>query len=396
LKKVSDLRPILSGTWHGSHFLNQERKNHVLKKDNIIKILSLLLFLMVCLSNSCQTEKNAKPDGIYGKFFTSKGEIVVRLEYRKNPMTTANFIGLAEGTIKNASFPAGMPFYNGSVWHRVVPGHVIQGGSPVVDKTPQNEDISATGYVIPNEISDLTHSKAGMLGMANSGPHTNTCQYYITLAERSYLDGNYTVFGEVVSGMDVVNRIIQGDTTYRIVIERIGRDAKKFRVDDRTFKALVDCQWKIVKEQEAKRKTEDEKFITENYPELTDFTDGIRFKILKEGTGSKPFKGAELTASYTGRLINGTTFASTSEFGKPMWNQEPAEFLCQAGEVLIMKGLDITLSDMKAGEKRLVVIPPEMAFGNTGFYARSVPGQKRFVISPGEKLILVVTLISIK
>ena len=396
MKKVSDLRPILSGFWHGSSFLNQERKNNVLKEDNIIKILSLVLFLVVCLLSSCQTETNRKPDGIYGKFFTSKGEIVVRLEYRKNPMTTANFIGLAEGTIKNASFPAGIPFYNGSVWHRVVPGHVIQGGSPVVDKAPQNEDISATGYVIPNEISDLKHSKAGMLGMANSGPHTNTCQYYITLAERSYLDGNYTVFGEVVSGMDVVNRIIQGDTTYRIVIERVGREAKKFRVDDKTFKTLVDNQWKIVKEQESKRKTEDETFIAGNYPGLTDFTDGIRFKILKEGTGSKPVKGAELTASYTGRLINGTTFASTSEFGKPMWNQEPAEFFCPAGEVLIMKGLDITLSDMKAGEKRLVVIPPEMAFGNTGFYAKSVPGQKRFVISPGEILILVVTLISIK
>jgi peptidylprolyl isomerase len=336
------------------------------------------------------------PDGIYGKFITNKGEIVVKLEYTKNPMTVANFIGLAEGTIKNASFPAGVPFYNGSVWHRVVPGHVIQGGSPVVDKAPQNEDVSATGYVIPNEISDLSHNRAGMLGMANSGPHTNTCQYYITLADRSYLDGNYTVFGEVVSGMDVVNNIVQGDTTYSIVIERTGRAARKFKVNDKIFKTLVDKQWKNVKEQESERKAADEKFINGNYPGLTDFTDGIRYKILKEGTGNKPTKGSELTVSYTGRLISGTTFASTAEFGKPLWNQEPAEFFVPAGEVLIMKGLDMILSDMKSGEKRLVVIPPEMAFGNNGYYAKSVPGQKRFVISPGETLILVVNLIGFK
>jgi peptidylprolyl isomerase len=336
------------------------------------------------------------PDGIYGRFITNKGEIVVRLEYKKNPMTVANFIGLAEGSIRNASLPAGIPFYNGSVWHRVVKGHVIQGGSPVVDKAPQNEDVSATGYVIPNEISDLSHNKAGMLGMANSGPHTNTCQYYITLADRSYLDGNYTVFGEVVSGMDVVNSIIQGDTTYTVKIERTGREAKRFRVNDETFKALVDKQWAKVKEQEEMRRVSDEKFINENYPGLTDLKDGIRYKILKEGSGNKPGKGSELTASYTGRLINGTTFASTAESGKPMWNQEPAEFFCPAGELGVMKGLDLALSDMKAGERRLLIIPPSMAFGNNGFYARSVPGQKRFIISPGEIIILVVTLISIK
>jgi peptidylprolyl isomerase len=355
----------------------------------------LIVFTVYIISYQWLTGQSL-PDGIYGKFFTGKGEIVVRLEYRKNPMTVANFIGLAEGTIKNASLQPGVPFYNGSVWHRVVPGHVIQGGSPVVDKAPQNEDVSATGYVIPNEISDLSHNKAGMLGMANSGLHTNTCQYYITLADRSYLDGNYTVFGEVVAGMDAVNKIVQGDTTYRIKIERVGRDARKFRVNDRTFRELVDNQWKTVKDQEAKRKASDEKFIKENYPGLTLFTDGIMYNILNEGKGNKPAEGTEMMVSYTGRLVNGTTFASTAELGKPLWNSDPEVFISQAGKVQIMKGLNNVLSDMKAGERRLVVIPPELAFGNNGYYARSVPGQKRFVISPGEILILDLTLISFK
>ena len=72
-------------------------------------------------------------------------------------------------------------------------------------------------------ISDLSHNKAGMIGMANDGPNTNTCEYYITLGDRSYLDGNYTLFGEVVDGMDVVNKIVQGDTTHSITIVRAGR-----------------------------------------------------------------------------------------------------------------------------------------------------------------------------
>lgn len=357
-----------------------------------ILLIGLILFL---ISTHCLSGQSL-PEGIYGKFITNKGEIVVSLEYKKNPMTVANFIGLAEGTIRNASFPAGVPFYNGSVWHRVVNGHVIQGGSPNVDKAPQNEDISATGYVIPNEISDLSHNKAGMLGMANSGPHTNTCQYYITLADRSYLDGNYTVFGEVVSGMDVVNRIVQGDTTFSIVIKRVGMEANKFIVNDELFRTLVDRQWKIIREQEERRKTLDEKFIEENYPVLAEFASGIRYKILAAGTGNKPVKGSVITFSYTGRLINGTTFAGTAEAGRPLWNSEPVPITITLGSSELISGIELSLSYMQAGEKRLVVIPPEKAYGNNGFYAKSVPGQKRFIISPGEILILELYLISIK
>jgi len=172
-------------------------------------------------------------------------------------MTVANFIGLAEGTIHNASYPAGISFYSGSIWHRVVKGHVIQGGSPVIDKAPGKEEPGATGYVIPNEITDLSHNKAGMVGMANSGPNTNTCQYYITLGDRSYLDGNYTVFGEVVEGMDVVNKIVQGDTTFTISIVRKGKEAESFIVNDATFKMLLDAQWNKVKQEENIRKEKD-------------------------------------------------------------------------------------------------------------------------------------------
>ena len=167
-------------------------------------------------------------DGIYADFNTNKGRFTILLDFMKTPMTTANFIGLAEGSISNASYPHGIPFYNGSIWHRVVKGHVIQGGEPSIVKDPANSEVNSTGYEIPNEITDLSHNKAGMIGMANAGPNTNTCQYYITLGDRSYLDGNYTLFGEVAEGMDVVNKITQGDTTLTVTIVRAGNRCREF------------------------------------------------------------------------------------------------------------------------------------------------------------------------
>ena len=274
------------------------------------------------LDHLLSREGNFMPDGIYADFNTSKGKISVLLDYKKAPMTVANFVGLAEGTITNASYPLGMPFYNGSIWHRVVKGHVIQGGEPAIVKDPANTEANSIGYEIPNEISNLSHNKAGMIGMANSGPNTNTCEYYITLADRSYLDGNYTLFGEVVDGMDVVNKIVQGDTTYSITIVRAGPEAEKFIVNDKTFKELLDKQWRKVNYEKEIRKEKEEKYIAEKYPGLTSLPDGLRYKILKNGKGNNPGDGSVLTLKYSGKLISGLIFASSSDDGKPVPSTE--------------------------------------------------------------------------
>ena len=334
------------------------------------------------------------PDGIYADFNTNKGRISVLLDYKKAPMTVANFIGLAEGTLTNASYPLGIPFYKGSIWHRVVKGHVIQGGEPAIVKDPANSEVNSTGYEIPNEISDLSHNKAGMIGMANDGPNTNTCEYYITLADRSYLDGNYTLFGEVVDGMDVVNKIVQGDTTHSITIVRAGPEAEKFIVNDDTFKELVDKQWRKVNYDKDVRKAREEKFITENYPGLDTLADGLRYKVLVQGKGNTPSNGSILNIKYTGKLITGLSFVSSSDDGKPVPGSKPVDFSHTMGKNGLMKGLNEALQDMKAGEKRLLVVPPDLAYGiNSGFYGKEITGQKRFVISPGETLILEVSLI---
>ena len=362
-----------------------------------VRYIFIVILFPITINSSGQNDpvvKTHRRDGIYADFNTNKGRISVLLDYKKAPMTVANFIGLAEGTITNASYTLGVPFFKGSIWHRVVKGHVIQGGEPAIVKDPANSEVNSTGYEIPNEISNLSHNKAGMIGMANSGPHTNTCEYYITLADRSYLDGNYTLFGEVIDGMDVVNNIVQGDTTLSVTIVRAGPEAENFIVNDDTFKQLVDKQWRRVNNEKDMRKSLEEKFISENYPGLTALPDGLRYKVLVQGKGSSPVEGSVLNIRYSGKLINGLNFVSSADNGKPVPGSKPVAFSHTIGTDGLVKGLKETLTDMKAGEKRLLVIPPDLAYGvNGAFYGKEISGQKRFVISPGETLILEVTLI---
>jgi carboxypeptidase Q len=359
-------------------------------------VTAVVAYGVANLDHLLSREGNFMPEGIYADFTTSKGRISVLLDYKKAPLTVANFVGLAEGTISNATYPLGTPFFKGSIWHRVVKGHVIQGGEPSTVKDPATADVNSTGYEIPNEITSLSHNKAGMIGMANGGPNTNTCEYYITLADRSYLDGNYTLFGEVVDGMDVVNKIAMGDTTHSITIIRAGADAEKFIVNDQTFKLMLDKQWKKVNYEMESKKYEDEKFITSNYPGLTSLPDGLRYKILANGSGNKPSDGSSLVIKYEGKLVNGVSFVSSADDGKPAAGSKSVSFTHTLGKDGLVKGLDEAVRDMTTGERRVLVIPPELGYGvNSAFYGKEIPGQKRLVISPGESLILEVTLMKI-
>ncbi|MEL6676298.1 MAG: peptidylprolyl isomerase [Bacteroidota bacterium] len=163
------------------------------------------------------------PDGIYAHIVTSNGDIVCRLSYDKAPMTVANFIGLAEGTIANTFRPKGEPFFDGLTIHRVDKGFVIQGGDPM------GNGMGTPGYSFNNEIHpELKHNLAGTLAMANSGPNRNGCQFYITQRATPELDGNYNVFGYVTRGLENVYKIAIGDLLESITIIRKGTDAQAF------------------------------------------------------------------------------------------------------------------------------------------------------------------------
>ncbi len=168
----------------------------------------------------------SRPAGTYAIFETSQGNIVVRLLEKEAPKTVANFVGLAEGTKEFTSEKTGQkekrPFYDGLIFHRVIPQFMIQAGCP------QSNGMGGPGYKFADEFHpSLNHSKAGILSMANAGPNTNGSQFFITVAATPWLDNRHTVFGEVVEGQDVANKIsnVQRDSNDRprtpVIIQKL-------------------------------------------------------------------------------------------------------------------------------------------------------------------------------
>jgi peptidyl-prolyl cis-trans isomerase A (cyclophilin A) len=207
-------------------------------KKSFIKIFILTALAASGLATvaTAAEEKNKLPDGLYAEMDTSKGKIVIRLEFEKTPLTVANFVGLAEGTKHYSKTPGeppkaqDKPFYDGLIFHRVIPDFMIQGGDP------QGSGRGGPGYQFRNEIDpSLKHDKPGILSMANAGPDTNGSQFFITHKETPHLDGKHAVFGHVVEGQDVVNKIEKGDTIKTVKILRIGDKAKGFKGDEADF-----------------------------------------------------------------------------------------------------------------------------------------------------------------
>ena len=322
-------------------------------------------------------------DGLYAEIQTNKGRIVLSLEFEKTPMTAANFVGLAEGTIKNAAFSEGRPYFDGTVFHRVVPGHVIQCGIPAAGAAQD------PGYRIPNEIHPgLDHGRAGMVNMANAGPHTNGSQWCVTLGDRSYLDGDYTVFGRVVEGMDVVFEIVQGDVVEKVRIVRVGPAAKAFRPATDSFRTLVEQAWDRVRNEEAEKEAEEEALVAANWPEAVLLENGLRTQILSKGRGALPKPGDRVSVAYSGRTLSGDrVFVGTAEDGKPYWGETSEAFSYEVGSNAVNPGFDAAVSLMTPGEKRVVIVPAEKAYGVRGHYAPERPGEKRFVIRPNTVLV---------
>lgn len=172
-------------------------------------------------------------DGLYAMLYTDRGEILLRLEFEKVPMTVVNFVGLAEGT-KDSSRGDGVRFYDGLKFHRVVSDFMIQGGDP------KGNGSGGPGYKFPDEFhKELRHDGAGILSMANAGRNTNGSQFFITHRATPHLNGMHTVFGRVVKGQEVVDAIRRGDRMNHLRIIRLGEAAEAFVADQATFERLV-------------------------------------------------------------------------------------------------------------------------------------------------------------
>ncbi|GHV77467.1 peptidylprolyl isomerase [Spirochaetia bacterium] len=328
-----------------------------------MSIGSFFLAVFAAGTASCEPSGDSTlGDGLFARIRTNRGDIVLRLEFQKTPLTVCNFVALAEGKMNAAG---GKPFYDGLIFHRVIADFMIQGGDPL------GTGSGGPGYRFPDEIDpSLKHEGPGILSMANAGPGTNGSQFFITHVATPWLDGKHTVFGRVIQGQDVVNAIKQGDRIEKVTIIRNGQAATAFKADQATFDALQrEAATAISSRLKAKRDA-DIAQIRQKYPNTSVTPSGIYYIIQKEGTGEKASSGKTVSVNYKGMFLSGEVFDNSDLHG-------PLEF--QTGSGQIIPGFDETVLDMKQGEKRLVVLPPELAYGEQGAGNGAIPGNSFLV-----------------
>ncbi|GJM45376.1 MAG: peptidylprolyl isomerase [Gemmatimonadota bacterium] len=324
--------------------------------------------------------------GMYAVFETTMGDIVCQLHYDKVPVTVANFVGLAIGeqefTDTTTGETATRPFYDGLKFHRVIKDFMIQGGCPL------GNGRGGPGYSFSDEFHpDLRHNGPGILSMANSGPATNGSQFFITHVATPWLDDKHSIFGKVVLGQDVVDAMAavpMKGAQKSLPVEDIMLTSLKIV---RTGEAAEAFDWKaefakegelIAKMQEQKEKEMAERAEREKTEIVTMCTTlgldianavegdkGLKWIVREAGTGAQPTKGETITAHYTGYLSNGTKFDSSVDRGDP--------FETPIGVGRVIPGWDMAFQDMKVGEKRLLIIPSDLAYGDRG-HPGVIPG----------------------
>ena len=308
-------------------------------------------------------------DGLYAKFNTTKGEILVALEYKKTPGTVGNFVALAEGNLENKVKPQGTPYYDGLKFHRVIPDFMIQGGCP------QGSGSGDPGYKFDDEFHpELKHDAPGVLSMANAGPGTNGSQFFITHIETSWLDNKHTVFGKVVEGQKVVDAIAQGDKIDSLEIIRVGAEAEAYNAVE-SFRTFEGSREKRIAETAKAAEAELDKLAAG----FNKTESGLRYQIIQKGDGAKAEKGKNVSVHYKGQLADGTVFDSSYK------RNEPIDFPLGVGQVI--SGWDEGIQLLKVGDKARFVIPSHLGYGSRGAGG---------VIPPDATLIFDVELMKVK
>ncbi|KUF40224.1 peptidylprolyl isomerase [Myroides marinus] len=308
-------------------------------------------------------------NGIYAKFNTSKGAILVKLTEELTPGTVGNFVALAEGNLENTARPQGKPYYDGLKFHRVIPDFMIQGGCPL------GQGSGGPGYKFDDEFHPaLRHDGPGVLSMANAGPGTNGSQFFITHVATPWLDGKHTVFGKVIEGQDIVDAVAQGDILESVEIVRVGEAAEKWNAIEafRTFEGAREKR-----EAEAKKAAlvEVEK-LAAGFEETPS---GLRYQMIVNGTGKQAEKGKTVSVHYKGSLANGQEFDSSYKRKKPI------EF--PLGQGYVIEGWDEGIALLKVGDKARFVIPSYLGYGEAGAGG---------VIPPNAVLVFDVELMDVK
>ena len=311
-------------------------------------------------------------NGIYAKITTPKGAITIKLEHEKTPMTVANFVGLAEGTLENTAKDSGAPYYDGLTFHRVIADFMIQGGDPT------GTGAGGPGYKFEDEIHpDLTHVRPGTLSMANAGPGTNGSQFFITHGATTWLDGKHTVFGYVVEGQDVVDAVAQGDAMETVEIVRVGEEAEGWNASDIFTTARSKAEEAAKAAAEAAKAAEAE--ALKEYTEGAQKTEsGLMYLIEEQGNGPKPAQGQSVQVHYELKLVSGVVVDSSFQRGQPI--------AINIGVGQVIPGWDEGIMLLNEGSKATLVVPSELGYGPSGAGG---------VIPPNATLIFKVQLVKV-
>ena len=354
-----------------------------MRRLNFIALLSAMFVFF-----SCNSQKKAYKDlgdGLFADIETTQGNIIVKLNYKETPVTVANFVTLAEGknTFVKAEYK-GKPFYNGTIFHRVIKDFMIQGGDPT------GTGMGEPGYRFEDEIvPTLKHDKKGILSMANAGPATNGSQFFITQVPTPHLDGRHTVFGETVKGLEVIDAIANTKTVMndkpekdikinKITIIANGKDAKSFnavKVFEDYFKEIN----KREREREAKTKAAAAKFLEEvkvQEPQAKALPSGVKIFKLVDGKGKQPNHTHQVMVNYAGYLKNGTLFDSNVKEIEEAYGKYDSLREQQGGyqafpmpyntSAQLIPGFRDALLTMKVGDKIRVFIPAALGYGERG------------------------------
>lgn len=352
-----------------------------------MKFKFLFLFCLAILNIQAQTTKKAvakpktsttkpaakpKPaEGIFATISTTKGDIVLSLEYVKAPVTVANFISLAEGKNPNVKVEKlkGKPFYDGLKFHRVINDFMIQGGDP------DGNGSGGPGFSFKDEfVPELIFDKGGILAMANSGPATNGSQFFITHKETPWLNGKHTIFGHVISGMDNVNKIVQDDIMTKITITRKGAAAKKFNAekviaeDAKNDEAKKLESQKVIKDKAA--------YFSATKANATTTASGLKYVTTQKGTGVKGAEGSTIYFHYAGYFEDGNLFDSSMPSVAKAYGKYDANRDAQGGYKAfpftvgkkdgMIPGFIEALNMMTDGEKAIFFLPSNLAYGEGG------------------------------
>ena len=380
-------------------------------------ITALFGILLLLSSSSCQNKYPELGDGLFAEFATTKDTMVVQLFYKKVPLTVANFVALAEGTHPQlADSLKGKPYYNGTVFHRVIDQFMIQGGDPTAT------GMGGPGYKFGDEFDEtLKHDKPGVLSMANSGPATNGSQFFITEVPTPHLDNRHAVFGQVVKGLEVQdsisnvavapgsNKPLEDVEILSVNIIRQGFGARGFDAAKTWEKELPLLEEKRLKKiEEAKKEAERQKKIAEEkmeaaaaeiLPVLQDYKSkatatesGLLTYTITEGNGEKPALGSVVKLYYEGYFTDGKLFSTNvkdidlkcgtyneQKEQRGLYNQMPMKF---SADAQMIPGFKEGVLAMTKGQKSFFYLPSHLAYGENG----------RGPIKPNSDLIFIVEL----